>query len=179
MRRTITGMAAMAMMMAIAGCAGYADHMGVQTPGGPIALAPLKNSNGIAVGRASAREAAGGLRITIDATGMPPGTHGAHVHTTGRCDAPGFMTAGGHWNPTGTMHGTLNPAGPHQGDLPNLVIGADGRGTLGITIPGATLAGLLEGDGSAIIIHEKIDDLMTDPSGNSGGRIACGVFAAG
>lgn len=179
MRRVIWGMATAAVALSIGGCADYAKHMGVQTPGGRIALAPLANARGIAVGRATAREATGGLRISVDVTGMAPGTHGAHVHTTGRCDAPGFMTAGGHWNPTGTKHGTLNPAGPHEGDLPNLVVGADGRGTLGITIPGATLEGLLDADGSAIVIHADIDDLMTDPSGNSGARIACGVFAPG
>ena len=72
----------------------------------------------------------------------------------------------------------MNPAGPHEGDLPNLVIGADGRGTLGITIPGGTLDGLLDADGGAIIVHASADDLMTDPSGNSGARIACGVFKA-
>ncbi len=179
MRRMITRIAAAAMVLSAGGCADYTQHMGVQTPGGRIALAPLTSSTGIAVGRATAREATGGLRITLDVTGLTPGTHGAHVHATGRCDAPDFMTAGGHWNPTGTKHGSLNPAGPHEGDLPNLVIGADGRGTLGITIPGATLDGLLDADGSAIVIHSAIDDLMTDPSGNSGARIACGVFAAG
>jgi Cu-Zn family superoxide dismutase len=96
----------------------------------------------------------------------------------GRCDAPDFTSAGGHWNPTQKKHGTMNPQGPHQGDLPNLVIGSDGRGTIGAVIPGATLAGLLDADGAAMVIHAGPDDLMTDPSGNSGGRIACGVFQA-
>ncbi len=178
MRNAITGVAAVA-LLSIGGCADSEQHMGVQIPGGGIALAPLLTEAGVAAGRATAREAIGGLRITIDATGLTPGTHGAHVHTVGRCDAPGFMTAGGHWNPTGTKHGSLNPAGPHEGDLPNLVIGKDGRGTLGIVVPGATLAGLLDDDGSAIVIHAASDDLTTDPSGNSGARIACGVFAAG
>jgi len=73
----------------------------------------------------------------------------------------------------------MNPQGPHEGDLPNLIIGTDGRGTLGITIPGATMAGLMDADGSAFVVHAGPDDLMTDPAGNSGGRIACGVFQAG
>ena len=107
---------------------------------------------------------------------MPPGTHGAHVHTVGRCDPPAFETAGSHWNPTTMKHGTMNPQGPHQGDLPNLVVDGGGRGTIGATIPGATLASLLDADGAAVVIHASADDLRTDPSGNSGGRIACGVL---
>ena len=73
----------------------------------------------------------------------------------------------------------MNPQGPHEGDLPNMLVGTDGRGTLGVTIPGATMGGLLDADGSALVVHANQDDLMTDPSGNSGARIACGVFAAG
>jgi len=128
--------------------------------------------------RATATEVAGGVRFTLDAKAMPPGTHGAHIHTVGRCDAPDFTTAGGHWNPTGMKHGSMNPQGPHEGDMPNLVIGTDGRGTIGMTIPGATMAGLLDADGAAFVVHAGPDDLMTDPAGNSGGRIACGVFQA-
>ena len=128
--------------------------------------------------RATATEVAGGVRFTLDAKAMPPGTHGAHIHTVGRCDAPDFTTAGGHWNPTGTKHGSMNPQGPHEGDMPNLVIGTDGRGTIGMTIPGATMAGLLDADGAAFVAHAGPDDLMTDPAGNSGSRIACGVFQA-
>jgi Cu-Zn family superoxide dismutase len=73
-------------------------------------------------------------------------------------------------------HGAMNPQGPHEGDLPNLVIANDGRGTIGVTIPGATMAGLMDADGAAMVIHAQPDDLRTDPSGNSGSRIACGVF---
>ena len=119
------------------------------------------------------------MGVSLDASALPPGTHGAHIHMVGRCDAPDFTTAGGHWNPTSKQHGTMNPAGPHEGDLPNLIVGTDGRGTLAITIPGATMAGLLDADGSAMVVHAGADDLRTDPSGNSGGRIACGVFQAG
>ena len=151
--------------------------VGAPVAGASRASATLHTVDGADVGMASVSEVAGGLRFTIDAKGMPPGTHGAHIHMTGRCDAPDFTTAGGHWNPTGMKHGSMNPQGPHEGDLPNLIIGTDGRGTLGITVPGATLAGLLDADGSALVVHAGADDLMTDPSGNSGGRIACGVFA--
>ena len=150
--------------------------VGSPTPGGARATAMLKTATGVDAGRATATEVAGGLRYTLDVKGLPAGTHGAHVHTVGRCDAPDFASAGSHWNPTQMKHGTMNPQGPHEGDLPNLTIGSDGRGTLGITVPGATMAGLLDADGSAIVVHAGPDDLMTDPSGNSGGRIACGVF---
>ena len=149
---------------------------GTPVAGAPRAVAMLATATGASVGRATATEVAGGVRFTIDATGMPAGTHGAHVHTTGRCDAPDFTTAGPHWNPTQKKHGTMNPQGPHEGDLPNLVVGTDGRGTIGAVIPGATLAGLMDADGAAMVVHAGPDDLMTDPSGNSGGRIACGVF---
>jgi Cu-Zn family superoxide dismutase len=151
---------------------------GAPLANGARAVAILHTADGTDVGRATATEVAGGLRFTIDARGLPAGTHGAHVHTIGRCDAPDFTTAGGHWNPTGKKHGAMNPQGPHEGDLPNLIVGTDGRGTIGITIPGATMAGLLDADGSALVVHANPDDLMTDPSGNSGGRIACGVFGA-
>ncbi|MEG3164984.1 superoxide dismutase family protein [Sphingomonas sp. PB2P19] len=150
---------------------------GAPMAGGQTATAMLRTADGADVGRATASEVAGGIRFTLDAKAMPPGTHGAHIHMVGRCDAPDFTTAGGHWNPAGAKHGSMNPQGPHEGDLPNLIIGTDGRGTIGITIPGATMAGLMDADGSSFVVHANPDDLMTDPSGNSGGRIACGVFA--
>lgn len=157
------------------------NKMGVGAPlaGGAHAVALLKSATGADVGRATATEVAGGLRVTVDAKGLPAGTHGAHIHTVGRCDAPDFASAGGHWNPTGMKHGSMNPQGPHEGDMPNLMIDTGGRGTIAMTIPGATMAGLLDTDGSALVIHANADDLMTDPAGNSGPRIACGVFQAG
>lgn len=177
MRLTLTT-ALLATALSLAGCQHPSMKPGMPAPGGGTATAMLVTATGAPAGRATATEVTGGLRFTIDAMGLPPGTHGAHVHTTGLCDAPAFATAGGHWNPTGMKHGSMNPQGPHEGDLPNLIVGADGRGTLGAVVPGATLAGLLDADGSAIVVHAGPDDLMTDPSGNSGGRIACGVFRA-
>ena len=164
--------------MGLGACAKSGMDTGTPMAGGQRATATLTTANGVDVGRATATEVAGGVRFTLDAKAMPPGTHGAHIHTVGRCDAPDFTTAGGHWNPTGTKHGSMNPQGPHEGDLPNLIIGTDGRGTIGMTIPGATMAGLLDADGAAFVVHAGPDDLMTDPAGNSGGRIACGVFQA-
>ena len=163
--------------MTLAGC-NDEGKMATGTPvaGGASATAMLATATGAPVGRATATDVAGGVRFTIDAMAMPPGTHGAHVHMVGRCDAPDFASAGGHWNPTAMKHGAMNPQGPHQGDLPNLVIANDGRGTIAATIPGATLAALMDADGAAMVVHAQPDDLKTDPSGNSGGRIACGVF---
>jgi Cu-Zn family superoxide dismutase len=147
--------------------------------GGPHkAVATLKTSTGEDAGTATATVTKAGLHLAIAVRGLPAGQHGAHVHTIGKCIAPDFASAGGHWNPTWHQHGTMNPMGAHQGDLPNLTVAADGRGKLSIDLPGATLAGLLDADGSAIVIHAAADDMKTDPSGNSGGRIACGVFAA-
>jgi Cu-Zn family superoxide dismutase len=168
--------------LVLAGCqredAGKVE-MGEQVPGGRTATALLRTAAGADAGRATASEVGGGVRFTIDGRGMPPGTHGAHVHMVGRCDALDFTTAGAHWNPGGTQHGTMNPQGPHNGDLPNLIVGTDGRGVLGVTVPGATMDGVLDADGSAMIVHANPDDLKTDPSGNSGGRIVCGVFRQG
>lgn len=166
-------------VLALAGCAGDRLTTGMPVSGGLSAVAMVRDAAGTAVGTARATEVAGGLRVTFDGRALPPGTHGAHLHTSGVCDAPAFAGAGGHWNPTGRQHGSMNPNGQHQGDLPNLIVGADGRGTVAATIPGATMAGLLDADGAAFIVHAGPDDMMTDPAGGSGGRVACGVFARG
>lgn len=178
MRRALI-VAALSLPVVLAAC--ERDEMKTGTPlaGGRMAVATLLTSAGLPAGRATVTEVTGGLRVTLDARGLTPGNHGAHLHTVGRCDAPDFASAGPHWNPAGTKHGTMNPQGPHAGDLPNLTVGPDGRGTLGITLAGATLDGLLDADGAAMVVHAAADDLMTDPSGNSGGRIACGVLTRG
>ncbi len=146
----------------------------------PSASADIFDPSGRVVAKATATQAGNDISVHVEATGLPAGTHGAHVHTIGSCTAPDFASAGAHWNPAGRQHGKDNPAGMHMGDLPNLVIGADGRGSVEYTIAGASLKDgatpLLDADGSAIVIHAQADDYRTDPSGNSGGRIACGVF---
>lgn len=174
--RIVFAVGVAAMALGLSACNDGKVEVGAPLAGGARAVAALKTSAGVDAGSATASEVAGGLRITVNVKALAPGTHGTHVHTTGACDAPDFTTAGGHWNPTGMKHGSMNPQGPHEGDLPNLIVGTDGRGTIGITIPGATMSGLLDADGSALVVHAGPDDLMTDPSGNSGGRIACGVF---
>jgi len=146
------------------------------TGGAPMALV---NSSGQSIGTVRAWETAGGVSFRINASGLPHGLHGLHVHAVGRCDAPEFTSAGAHFNPAGKKHGLNNPAGPHAGDLPNVEVAANGVLTATVTLPGANMASLLDADGSALVIHATADDYVTDPSGNSGARIACAVLQPG
>jgi Cu-Zn family superoxide dismutase len=117
----------------------------------------------------------GNLRVTVDVAGLTDGDHGIHFHAVGACSPPTFSSAGGHFNPTNRQHGRLNPNGPHLGDLPNV---ERGRTRVSITATGLQISGpngLLDGDGAALVIHQAPDDLRTDPAGNSGARIRCGV----
>ncbi|MFM9976533.1 MAG: superoxide dismutase family protein [Sphingomonadaceae bacterium] len=141
-------------------------------PAAPEAFAVLRDANGVEVGRAALTGAGGQMRLTLDATGLTAGERGVHIHAVGRCDAPKFESAGPHWNPGNRQHGRDNPMGMHQGDLPNLVVGT----TLSADVSGG-LDAMLDADGASILIHATADDYRTDPSGNSGGRVACGVFA--
>lgn len=146
----------------------------------PLLVAHLKGVAGFDRGRVDAYREGPGLRLEIVAREFQPGSYGMHIHAIGKCDAPDFMTAGPHWNPSGAQHGADNPMGAHRGDLPNLEIEPGLIGRVTVNIPAATLAGadgLLDTDGAAFVIHAQADDMKTDPSGNSGGRIACGVFA--
>lgn len=150
----------------------------------PVSTVNLVLSNGAVAGTVRAFDQPTGVLLRIEAAGLPPGTHGVHVHMVGRCDPPAFTSAGGHWNPTSRKHGHNNPAGWHAGDLGNVGIGADGRLVAGLLVPNANLyaatAGapnvVLDADGAALVIHAKPDDETTDPSGNSGDRIACAVL---
>lgn len=151
--------------------------------GGPSAaptraLATLKTADGKDVGTVTLLPAGPGMRLAVQVKGLPAGEHGIHIHTIGKCEAPKFESAGGHWNPMGKKHGLNNPAGPHGGDLPNLTIAANGTGIVNTTLSG-TVADLLDADGAALVIHAKRDDGKTDPSGDSGDRIACAVLEAG
>lgn len=142
------------------------------------ATANLQTAEGAEAGTATVSARNDGLLLSLQVRGLPPGEHGAHVHTTGKCDAPSFESAGGHWNPAEKEHGLENPAGQHAGDMPNLVVAEDGSGTLEYQLKGGTAEGLLDADGAAMVIHAGADDQQTDPSGDSGARIACGVFNA-
>ena len=141
----------------------------------PSQTTPLLDASGATVGQLTYRADATGTHLDLRATGLSPGAHGVHVHMVGRCDGPGFTTAGGHWNPATKLHGHRNPGGWHAGDLGNLTAGADGRARAMLHLPaGSEVA---DQDGSALVIHARPDDELTDPSGNSGDRIACAVIA--
>ena len=145
----------------------------------PSAVANLETASGVAAGKAAAVPMKESVLLTLQVEGLPPGRHGVHVHMVGKCDPPGFESAGSHWNPSGARHGLEAPEGQHAGDMPNLVVKDDGKGTLAYELRGATFAGLLDADGSAMVVHASADDQKTDPSGNSGDRIACGIFRSG
>lgn len=147
-------------------------------PAPASATAAVVDAAGHALGSLTLTDATGGITISGTLKGLTPGDHGIHVHTVGMCDAPAFTTAGGHWNPTTKMHGKDNPAGPHLGDLMMITAGADSSATVQLTTTGGSLHGdnmLMDADGASVVVHAKADDYKTDPSGNSGDRIACGI----
>ncbi|MFZ1768795.1 MAG: superoxide dismutase family protein [Caldilinea sp.] len=149
------------------------------------ATAQLQNAAGEPVGTATFTEMQDStVMISAQLTGLETdivGPHGIHIHQTGAC-TPDFDAAGGHFNPTGMQHGLDNPAGPHMGDLPNIQLDEAGNGAYEATTDLFTLSdgdrSLFDDDGSALVIHAEADDQVTDPSGNSGDRIACGVIVA-
>jgi Cu-Zn family superoxide dismutase len=136
----------------------------------------LIGSNGQPLGTIRAWQTPGGVSFRINASGLAHGVHGIHVHPIGRCDPPDFATAGTHWNPTGREHGLNNPKGPHAGDMPNVTVAANGVLQETVVLPNATLAQLLDADGASIMIHANADDYVSQPSGNSGAKIACAVI---
>ncbi|HKN60749.1 MAG TPA: superoxide dismutase family protein [Candidatus Acidoferrales bacterium] len=143
------------------------------------AHADIVNAQGEKIGTAAFSQTNAGVAIKVDVSNLPPGTHGIHIHAVGKCEGPDFKSAGGHLNPDMKKHGTENPEGPHAGDMPNLEVGSDGQAHATILAKGVMLGSgpnsLFHDGGTAIVIHEKADDYKTDPSGNSGNRIACGV----
>jgi Cu-Zn family superoxide dismutase len=147
------------------------------------AHADILNAQGTKIGTARITSTSGGgVKIAVRVEQLPPGSHGIHLHAVGKCDAPDFKTAGGHFNPTNAHHGVNNTENPHPhaGDLPNLTVGANGKGSASLVAKDVTLGdganSLFHEGGTSLVIHAKADDMMSDPSGNSGDRIACGVI---
>jgi superoxide dismutase, Cu-Zn family len=148
------------------------------TSSGTNVIAAMRNAAGKDLGTLTLTEDSKGITAAGRLTGLPPGKHGVHLHTTGKCDPPKFTSAGEHWNPTSRQHGTKNPQGPHLGDMPNIIVGRDSSASVQVTTPGGTFGGtnpLLDSDGAAVVVHAKPDDYQSQPAGNSGDRIACGV----
>ena len=172
---------AIAALLVVAACShtmssGSTPNTSLDLPPGTV-VASLRDASGNDVGTVTIAETSTGLTTTGALRGLTPGVHGIHIHTVGRCEPP-FQTAGGHWNPLRRQHGFENPNGPHAGDMQNIIVGSDGTAMANVTTPTGTLRGanaLLDADGASVVVHAMPDDYKTDPSGNSGARVACGV----
>jgi len=170
MNTKIAAFLGLAVLVVILGC-------GESAP--PPAKATLLNPQGQKVGEATLTQTPHGVKISLKVENLPPGVHAFHIHEKGLCNSPDFLSAGGHFNPFGKHHGLKNPQGPHAGDLPNVTVGPDGRGSLEtvatlVTLKAGEKNSLFQPGGTSLVIHAGPDDDMTDPAGNAGPRIACG-----
>lgn len=171
------------LLAGLAACGGRTPGPGGRPLPEPAATAELWDASGRRVGLATFTESDSGAVLAVSVAGLAPGEHGMHIHQHGECTPPDFARAGGHFNPRGREHGRENPAGPHVGDLPNLGVESDGSADTTLLLDAELLhPGVLSIVGppaTALVIHAKPDDQRTDPSGNSGDRVVCGVVRGG
>ncbi|MEI6486925.1 MAG: superoxide dismutase family protein [Sphingomonadales bacterium] len=172
-------------LLALAACGPKAESLG-RVGGAPPSLmlsTRLLTAQGNTLGEVELLQKADGVQLIASVKGLPAGLYGLHLHAVGQCAGPDFTSAGPHFNPAGKAHGRDNPMGAHAGDLPNIEVDAKGAGMLNTELPGLRLkdgaAPLIDADGAAVVLHAKADDYRTDPSGNAGSRIACGVISLG
>lgn len=172
MKNALRATAGFCVLMAMA-CAG-------QRVQDTAATADLLDSKGKKIGSAAFSETVDGVKIQVEISKLPPGIHAMHIHNVGECHGPDFNSSGPHFNPFGRKHGSKNPDGPHAGDLPNVEVKADGTASVQVTAKLVTLKegknSLFQPGGTCLVLHEKADDEMTDPAGNAGERLACGVI---
>ena len=171
MKKTVIGMMFGAAVAAMAA---------VQLSAQGMVHVDIKDAQGKSIGMAMLSRAANGVSIALDVKGLTPGEHALHIHGTAKCEGPAFTTAGGHLNPANKKHGMKNPEGPHAGDMNNFMVAADGSAKVTVVAPGVTLGSepnsVYANGGTALVIHAKGDDMMTDPAGAAGDRIACGLI---